>query len=167
MILGVRSVSVLTPEEVVAAAGPWLDVFSANNYVFIDGLPDVLKDAFGPLIDSGNFLQRYAQVSGLPVMITEFSFRALDSGLPNTYPPIYPVLDTQQERADGFEAYIKECYRRPWIVGHHWFEWGDQPAGGRFDGEDNNFGLVDASDEPWRILVDRMTAMHALAPHRR
>ena len=108
----------------------------------------------------------YAEVSGLPVLITEFSFRAADSGLPNGYPPIYPVLDTQQERADAFEAYVEECYRHPWIVGHHWFEWVDQPAGGRFDGEDNNFGLVDIHDDPWQVLVDRMTTVHARAPHR-
>lgn len=167
LILGVRSVSVLTPEPVVAAAGAWLDVFSANNYVFVEGMAEALQSGFGPLIDSGNFLERYAQVSGLPVLITEFSFRALDSGLPNGYPPIYPVLDTQQERADGFAEYVEECYRRPWIVGHHWFEWADQPAGGRFDGEDNNFGLVDVHDDPWQILVSRMTEVHARAPHRR
>jgi len=167
MILGVRAVSVLTPEEVVEAAGPWLDVFSANNYVFIDELPEALQAGFGPLIDASNFLERYAEVTDLPILITEFSFRAMDSGLPNSYPPIYPQLDTQQDRADAFEAYVEECYRRPWIVGHHWFEWVDEPANGRFDGENNNFGLVDVNDDPWQVLVDRMTTVHARAPHRR
>lgn len=166
LILGVRAVSVLTPEPVVEAAGAWLDVFSANNYVFVEGMAAALQDGFGPLIDSSGFLQRYAEVADLPILITEFSFRAADSGLPNGYPPIYPVLDTQQDRADAFEAYADDCYRHPWIVGHHWFEWVDQPAGGRFDGEDNNFGLVDIHDDPWQILVDRMTAVHARAPHR-
>lgn len=166
LILGVRAVSVLTPEPVVEAAGAWLDVFSANNYVFVEGMAAALQDGFGPLIDSSGFLQRYAEVADLPILITEFSFRAADSGLPNGYPPIYPVLDTQQDRADAFEAYADDCYRHPWIVGHHWFEWVDQPAGGRFDGEDNNFGLVDIHDDPWQVLVDRMTAVHARAPHR-
>ncbi|MCP4877332.1 MAG: hypothetical protein GY896_17875 [Gammaproteobacteria bacterium] len=32
----------------------------------------------------------------------------------------------------------------------------DQPATGRFDGEDNNFGLVDITDEPYDIVTTRM-----------
>jgi hypothetical protein len=166
MILGIRSVSILTPPEVAEAAGRWLDVMSVNNYVFNASVPGALADLFGPFTDASEMLAAFADVTGLPIMITEFSFRAADSGLPNSFPPIYPTLATQEERADAFEAYVLEAYEKPWIVGHHWFEYVDEPPGGRFDGEDSNFGVVSGADEPWQVLTARMREIHALAPHR-
>ena len=47
------------------------------------------------------------------------------------------------------------------MVGTHWFEWADQPAAGRCDGEDNNWGLDDEADDPCRVVVVRMTAVNA------
>jgi len=165
LLLGVRAVSVLTPPEVPPAAAPWLDVFSVNNYVFIPGLAFVIEDQFGVQMAADDMLTAYAEATGLPLLLTEFSFRALDSGLPNSYPPIYPKLATQAERADRFEAYVRDAYARPWIVGHHWFEYVDEPPGGRFDGENSNFGLVSNADVPWGVLTDRMAVVHAQAPH--
>ena len=48
----------------------------------------------------------------------------------------------------------------PWIVGYHWFEWVDQPPDGRFDGEDNNWGLVNVHDVPYAEVVDRMSQVN-------
>jgi hypothetical protein len=165
LLLGVRAVSVLTPPEVPPAAAPWLDVFSVNNYAFVPGLSFVIEDQFGPQMPADDMLAAYAEATGLPLLITEFSFRALDSGLPNTYPPIYPKLATQAQRADRFEQYARDAYARPWIVGHHWFEYVDEPPGGRFDGENSNFGLVSGADVPWTTLTERMGVVHAQAPH--
>jgi len=39
------------------------------------------------------------------------------------------------------------------IVGSHWFQYYDHPRGGRLDGEDYNFGLVDIDDRPYEELV--------------
>ena len=36
----------------------------------------------------------------------------------------------------------------------HWFQYYDHPKGGRPDGEDYDFGLVDINDRPYRRLVD-------------
>jgi agarase len=52
------------------------------------------------------------------------------------------------------------------VVGDHWFEWADQPPGGRFDGEDNNFGLVSNADEAYAVFTNSVTAVHAEAPDR-
>jgi agarase len=41
-------------------------------------------------------------------------------------------------------------------VGWHWFEWVDQPAEGRFDGENN--GLVSEQDVPYLELTSAMGA---------
>ena len=51
----------------------------------------------------------------------------------------------------------------PYMVGVHWFEYGDEPAEGRFDGENSNYGVVNIRDEVYEILTDRMTAVNARA----
>jgi hypothetical protein len=42
----------------------------------------------------------------------------------------------------------------PEILGAHWFQWADHPKGGRGDGEDYNFGLVDIEDHPYESLIE-------------
>ena len=87
-------------------------------------------------------------------MITEFSFKAMDSGLPNTRGAGAPV-ETQEDRAYHFEQYVTEFMRLPYAVGFHWFEYADEPAEGRFDGENSNYGLVNIKDERGRYLPKR------------
>jgi hypothetical protein len=77
---------------------------------------------------------------------------------------MYPTYATQSDRADAFESWATQFQGAPWIVGQHWFQWCDEPAGGRFDGEDDNWGLVNAADQPYDVLTQRMAAVHALAP---
>ena len=55
-------------------------------------------------------------------------------------------MATQAERADAFRRYATAALRHPSIVGYHWFEHADQPAEGRFDGENSNFGTVTIED---------------------
>jgi len=45
-------------------------------------------------------------------------------------------------------------------VSPNWFQWSDQPAQGRFDGENGNYGLVKENDEPWELLTQRMTKVN-------
>jgi hypothetical protein len=84
---------------------------------------------------------------------------------PNSYPPIYLTFDTQVERAAAYDEYVQNCFDAPYIVGQHWFEYVDQPVGGRGDGEDNNFGLVAVDDVPYDDFVRAVTATNARAPH--
>ena len=95
------------------------------------------------------------RIVGKPVLITEFGFRARDSGLPNTR-GAGPGVGTQRERAERFETYVRELMALPMVVGYHWFEHSDQPAEGRFDGGNGNYGLVDVRDEPYAELVEVM-----------
>ena len=44
-----------------------------------------------------------------------------------------------------------------YVVGYHWFEYADEPAEGRFDGENSNFGVVNIEDDPYQERVDQMT----------
>jgi agarase len=166
MILGVRIISVLAPPEVVSAAGQWVDVMSVNNYEYNAGLPEELAKIFAPVMSTENWLADFYAQCHKPLLFSEFSYRAKDSGSPNTYPPVFPVLATQSDRADAYAAYTQSSFAAPYVVGTHWFEFTDEPAGGRFDGENSNFGLVSTSDVPWTTLVDRMTEVAASAPDR-
>jgi agarase len=99
---------------------------------------------------------------GKPCLISEFSFRGDDSGLPNTN-GVGPRVASQIERAQCFERYVSAALRKPAVVGYHWFEHADQPAEGRFDGENSNFGTVTIEDDVYAELTETMTRVNAAA----
>jgi len=131
--------------NVIAAAGRYVDVVSFNCYDFD---PSVSIDAYA--------------AGGKPCLISEFSFRGDDSGLPNTSGG-GPRVASQAERAQCFERYVTAALRKPAVVGYHWFEHADQPAEGRFDGENSNFGTVTIEDEVYTELTEAMTRVNAAA----
>ena len=60
----------------------------------------------------------------------------------------------QNERAQAYENYVKSALGNPWIIGAHWFQYGDQAVTGRFDGENYQIGLVDVCDRPYEETID-------------
>jgi hypothetical protein len=167
LLLGNRDVSVMTRAEVHLAAARHMDVLSINNYVFIDGVGELAMQMSGGLDPAEGFLALHerlvAQDLDRPMLLSEFGFRADDAGLPNSWPPIYPTFDTQAERAQATADDVRAHAAVPWIVGWHWFRWMDEPPDGRFDGEDNNFGLVDLTDTPYTELVSTFAEVNAEA----
>ncbi|MCK6530294.1 hypothetical protein L6R50_22975 [Myxococcota bacterium] len=159
LVLGNRDVAVMTRAEVHRAAARHVDAISVNAYSYVDGIAELAQQMSGALDPAGGFAA-LADLTGLPVMVTEYGFRAADSGLPNSWPPQYPTLATQEDRADAFEAALRDAFAAPWIVGAHWYRWVDDPAEGRFDGEDNNWGVVDVGDRPYEVLTERMAEAH-------
>jgi agarase len=154
LILGNREVSVMVRLEVYEAAAPWVDVISINSYQYVPGLDTFALNLSDAPSRADGFAAVHAAVD-LPIMVTEFGFRAQDAGLPNSWPPVYPKFRDQLARTDAFDAYVAELQGYPWLVGAHWFEWVDQPAEGRFDGEDNNWGLVTSGDDAYEVLTMR------------
>jgi agarase len=144
LVLGSRFAYV-PPPAMIGAAARHCDVVSFNCYE---------RDA-GPTIDI------YA-ASGRPCLIGEFSIRAIDSGLPNSN-GAGPVVESQDERATCFRHYVTQALHRPALVGYHWFEHADQPAEGRFDGENSNFGTVTIEDAVYARLTETLTAVNAEA----
>ena len=53
--------------------------------------------------------------------------------------------------------------QKPALVGYHWFEHADQPAEGRFDGENSNFGTVTIGDKVYEDLTQAMASVNATA----
>jgi agarase len=144
LVLGSRFAYV-PPPGVVEAAARHCDLISINCY-------DV--DA-GPIIDA-------YRDTGSPCLVGEFSFRSADSGLPNTN-GAGPLVPTQAERAAAYRRYVTAALSQPAIVGLHWFEHADQPAEGRFDGENSNFGVVTINDEVYEELTQTMKSVNAEA----
>jgi hypothetical protein len=149
MVLGCRFAG-YPGDPVIQAAGRHFDVISFHSY-----------NATAPV----DRLRQITQVSGKPAMITEFSFKAMDSGLPNTKGAGKPVA-TQADRAEAFTAYVQALADLPGVVGYHWFEYRDEPKEGRFDGENSNYGLVRVDFTPWDVLTARMTQVNAAIEQR-
>ncbi len=166
LILGVKQISQLTPTVVLEAARRHVDVFTVDDYALIPGLEDLIRTTWPMYLPRDDHLAAIYDVVRRPLMVMEYSFRAADVGVPNSYPPIFPTLPTQAARAGAFASYSHALYATPWVVGDQWFEYVDEPAGGRFDGEDSNFGIVSTADVPYSTLVDRMAEVHATTPSR-
>ncbi len=81
-----------------------------------------------------------------PVIIGEFHFGALDRGMFHT--GLRPVED-QQARATTYKEYVRGALQNPYLVGTHWFQFGDQATTGRGDGENYQIGLLDVCDRPY------------------
>lgn len=113
------------------------DVVSVNIYDF----------------DPRPLVEHMYQIAQKPVLITEFAFRAEDSGLPNTR-GAGPKVPDQRARAKAYADYVTRLETLPEAVGYHWFEWVDEPKEGRFDGENSNYGLVDINDKPYGEFVE-------------
>ena len=66
----------------------------------------------------------------------------------------------QEERAAGYRYYVEQCAAHPAVIGTHWFQWLDQPATGRQDGENYNIGFIDVTDRPYAKMVAAAKLTH-------
>ena len=92
-----------------------------------------------------------------PVIIGEWHFGALDAGLPAS--GIGHVAN-QTERGKAYRAYLEDAAALPWCVGAHWFTLYDEPAQGRFDGENYNIGFLDVCHRPYEELSAAARVTH-------
>lgn len=117
----------------IAAAQKYCDVVSYNFYQ----------------AEVGSF--RPVEGVDKPCIVGEFHFGALDRGLFHT--GLGPT-ESQEARAAAYENYVRSALLNPWIVGVHWFQYGDQATTGRFDGENYQIGLVDICDVPYAETIE-------------
>ncbi len=165
LILGCRFVWALVPKPVVQACGEFCDVVSINYYEAgpVGDIALGLTKGISMRLPDDLSFKAFHEAAQKPLMVTEFSFRGMDSGMPNSFPPgwlLQPNVATQQDRADKFEHCVTTWMSQPYCVGYHWFEYIDEPKGGRFDGEDGNYGLVNLEDDPYGVLVERFTKVN-------
>jgi len=101
---------------------------------------------------------------GKPVLISEWFFAAAENRSGNHNNGHLMTVATQAERARGAAAATLNLAAVPEIVGSHWFQLADHPTGGRADGEDYDFGLVDINNRPYEALTDDLSRVNEAAP---
>ena len=139
MILGTRFRDCYgTPKEVLESMGNYVDVVSFNCYALIPPL---------------EFLTESYKINQKPILISEFSFKAEDSGLPNLF-GAGQTFKTQQERALWYERYVAHSLSSPCIVGHIWYKYDDDPP--RKMVENSNCGLVNNKNLPYDRFTEKV-----------
>ena len=61
--------------------------------------------------------------------------------------------ENQEDRARAYKNYVTGALRNPYIVGTHWFQYGDQATTGRGDGENYQIGFLDIADTPYEETI--------------
>jgi hypothetical protein len=158
--------------DAVRAMAPHVDAISVNYNV------DAPDGWVAPYFFNG--LRELS--GGKPALVTEWFFAAAENysgNLNRTGPPRNSAnarisnnrnrtghlmtVATQADRARGAGRAAQLLAAAPNVIGVHWFQYADEPPGGRADGEDYNFGLVDVDDRPYDKLVRALRASNRLA----
>ncbi len=164
-------------ERAIRAADPEALYFGDRLPIYYDPaavramVPHVDAIASNYNVDSGDgWLAHYyfdglQQLSGgKPVLITEWFFAAQENRTGNSNNGHLMTVATQAERARGAAAATRNFAALPEIVGSQWFQYFDHPKGGRADGEDYDFGLVDIDNRPYEELTAALAAANRDAP---
>jgi hypothetical protein len=183
-IAAVREWTGIVAEHYYALAEKAIRAADPNALYFGDRLPiyydpaavkamarhvDAIATNYNP--DSGDgwvahyFFAGLEQLSGdKPVLVTEWFFAANQNRTGNRNNGHLMTVETQAERARGAAAATENFAAFPEIIGTHWFQYYDHPKGGRPDGEDYDFGLVDVNDRPYERLTAALTEANHRAP---
>ena len=153
MILGCRFAS--KAPDIMDIAGKHCDAVTFNYYKWIDvkrGVPAALVKE----------LTEWHAKAKKPMICTEWSFPALDAGLPCKWGGGMRV-DTQAQRAQCFMHFQTMLFSLPFIVGSNYFMYIDEPAQGisHTFPEDSNYGLIDVNDNPYPALTHAAADLNA------
>jgi hypothetical protein len=161
LILGDRYQSFYYP-EVARAAAPCMNAVSTNlNANWNDG-------TFARF-----YLDTLYGLTRRPIMVGEFYMAAMENRSGNRNDSSgFPVVTTQRARAEGFRRTLSALMKIPFVIGADWFQYYDEPAHGREDGENYDMGLVDINDRPYREITAAAASvarapMNDVAPTRR
>ena len=93
--------------------------------------------------------------ANLPMVVGEWHIGAAESGL-DSWGLYY--TDTQAQRAKALQYYLEQSTQEAHLTGIHYFEYGDQPYLGRFDGECYQIGLIDVCNRPYPLAAETFRA---------
>jgi hypothetical protein len=133
---------------------PLLDLYSVYDGIAINLYPSNISPG---LSESEKLLLKMAhEKSGRPIIVTEWSVPALDSGLyddiDNLDWSFSRVVRTQSDRARQAAHVTLDFYNQPYIIGSHWFRWNDYYSVKRMA----NRGLVQSDGQPWTELQEAL-----------
>jgi hypothetical protein len=163
LVMGARFAGIGGAHDVVwEVAGKYCDLVTFNIYPWAD------IDRNAVFLDRGAkakrvadaFAERYAAVKR-PMLVTEWSFPALDSGLPCTG-GAGQRFRTQRERTAATELFAKTMLATPSLLGYDYFMWVDEPEEGISDAfpEDSNYGLINLQGEAYPEITAMFRALH-------
>lgn len=164
-------------QEAIREADPEALIFGERLQIYYD--PDVIRP-MAPYVDvvatnydvdgqDGSIARYYFEglrqlTDKKPVLVSEWFFAAHENRTGNRNRHItinqtaldgyLMTVQTQAERTRGAMTAAQGFAQMPQLIGLHWFQYYDEPFGGRTDGEDYNFGLVDIHDRPYEELTE-------------
>jgi hypothetical protein len=142
-------------------SGKYCDVVTFNCYPMADLDEGRVYTHFGK---SGELVtehfQKYYDYVKRPMLITEWSFPALDAGLPSVH-GAGQRFRTQAERTAATRLFARTMLSLPFLLGYDYFMWVDEPALGISTPfpEDSNYGLINEDGEPYVLLTEMFTAL--------
>lgn len=166
-------VAPFAPQVLEALAAP-ADVMSVNNYDISSDAAELLGpeyaarlDEFGMLsFDPFERLHRLFEITGKPILITEWFYRRARPDV-TSFPPFLPEVADAEAQAEAYRRYMDQLLTMPFVIGQHWFQWVDQPIEGRGDGENQLIGIVDVGDDLNQPLADSVAEWNAATWQRR
>jgi len=162
MVLGARFAGERgAPKCVWETAGKWCDMVTFNAYPWVDLETHEIFNSPGDRSRlATDVYQTLYDLVKRPILLTEWSFPALDSGLPCTN-GAGQRFRTQAERTLASELYARTLLSLPFCIGYSYFMWVDEPPEGISDAfpEDSNYGLVSESGVPYP-LTEMFASLH-------
>lgn len=136
-----------------------LDLYEGFDGIAINVYPANITAGIDP--SERQYIEMVHARTGKPILITEWSVPALDSGLydrPAHLDWSYPqAMETQALRARQAAQYEADLYNMPYVVGAHWFTWNDFDTPVR----QANRGLFKVDKQPWTELQDALRSINA------
>ena len=162
MVMGSRYAGLNGAHPVVwEEAGRFCDIVTFNCYPWADLDMGIVFDKKGGVPMTERF-QEYHGYAKKPLMITEWSFPAMDHGHPCTT-GAGQRFRTQKERAEATSLFARTMLADPHVAGYDYFKWYDQPREGttRWCPEDCNYGLVNDAGRPYPEITGVFKALHS------
>lgn len=163
IVMGARFAGLGGAHPVVwEVSGKYCDLVTFNVYPWADIDRNVVtmnRSANAERVADA-FTRQYGYVKK-PMLVTEWSFPALDSGLPCTG-GAGQRFRTQGERTRATELFARTMLSLPFFVGYDYFMWVDEPAEGISDAfpEDSNYGLINLQGEVYPEITGMFARLH-------
>jgi len=163
IVMGARFAGLGGAHPVVwEVSGKYCDLVTFNVYPWADIDRDIVfmsRSAKAERVADA-FTRQYGYVKK-PMFVTEWSFPALDSGLPCTG-GAGQRFRTQRERTHATELFARTMLSLPFLVGYDYFMWVDEPAEGISDAfpEDSNYGLINLQGDAYPEITKMFTCLH-------
>ncbi len=163
LVLGARFAGTGGADPVVwEVSGKYCDVVTFNCYPMADLDEGCVYTHFGKSGERvAEHFEKYYNYVKRPMLITEWSFPALDAGLPSVH-GAGQRFRTQAERTAATSLFARTMLSLPFLLGYDYFMWVDEPALGISTPfpEDSNYGLINEEGVPYALLTEMFEALH-------